>query len=149
MSEHRPVPPAVLQCLRDFLAANAAVDVAALDLTAGDAGDRFDWSGWECHRETLLALLKPAQRLARLLPPGRHDVIIALLDRNIHSAIQIAAIPRQPFIATYSDAFGNDRDLIESAYQKALEIRSAVVRRYLAGRQANEPHVILAKIDPK
>src|SRR5262245_32156969 len=74
--------------------ANPLVDWRAVALD--DAGlDALSWR--ELERETLVPLLKAYQRLVRILPPGEERRALPLLESGLHSAIQIADLPRDEF----------------------------------------------------
>ena len=53
--------------------------------------------------DTLLPLLKAYQRLLRIIPKEHQDLAVSLLERGLHSAVQIASFSKQQFLALTSD----------------------------------------------
>jgi hypothetical protein len=133
--------------LRQFVEQNAGIDFSTIDLTDPESVAGLSWKGMENRRESILELLRPHQRLIRLVPAERPELVYTLLNAGLHSALQIAAIPRQKFLSDYLELFDDDHTCAENIYERALAVRSDVVRRYLDVRQRHEPHVNLARIN--
>ena len=129
-----------------FIQQNRDINLKTVSLIDADEVEGLSWKGLKKHREEILKDLQAYQRLCRIIPDEKPDIIFALLEKQVHSALQIAAIPRVQFFNTYSNIFGNDRDLIERTYQNALAVRAAIVRQYLTIKQNNEPHIKQTKI---
>ncbi len=117
--------------LKRFISQNKTVNLSTVNLGDPATISGFSWSGLEAGKAEMVKALKAYQRLARIIPGENPDIILALLEKNIHSALQIAAIPRPLFLNTYSNMFGKNTDLMERVYRNALAVRAAVVRRYL------------------
>ncbi|MTI29867.1 hypothetical protein [Xanthovirga aplysinae] len=136
--------------LNKFLRQNKKLDLSTVNLLSAGKVDELNWKGLDQNRDRLLKELKAYQRLLRIIPDGSPKIIKALLSENIHSAIQIAAIPKQQFVSRYLDAFGKKHALIEEAYKKAVAIRSQILIRHMDIIQNAEPHVNAVKLsNPK
>lgn len=89
-------------------------------------------------------MVKAYQRLVRLLGQNDAKVIKALLKQNIHSAVQVAAIPRQQFMQQFAGIF-KDEALMKQVYTRAMAMRSKVLIKYMNVIQNSEPHAKAVK----
>jgi hypothetical protein len=131
-----------LDGLRRLIEANPLVvwRVVALD----DPGlAALDWR--ELEREALVPLVKAYQRLVRILPPGEDQRALPLLDSGMHSAIQIADLPRDEFARRWVALFPGEDDLGLAVHRAALGRRSALLLHHIHEVQRNEPHYRAAR----
>ncbi len=87
-----------------------------------------------------LPLLQAYQRIVRILPPGEERRAEALIDAGLHSAIQIASIPKHVFLTQWSELFPEEEALAQNVYRAALSRRSELLHQHLNEVQRNEPH---------
>lgn len=92
--------------------------------------------------QTLLPLLKAHQRLIRIIPKEHHDIAFYLLERGLHSAVQIASLSKQHFLALTQV----QPEVMTTIYTQAQIKRSQIVIQYMNQLQNNEPHVKAARI---
>lgn len=136
------VSRAALAGLQWLIEANPAVDWRAIALDeAGLAA--LDWR--ELEREAMVPLVKAYQRLVRILPPGEEPRALPLLESGLHSAIQIAGIPRDEFARRWAALFPGDDALGLAVHRAALSRRSDLLLHHIHGVQRNEPHYRAAR----
>lgn len=128
-----------LEKLNKFLRQNKAIDWLKADLVNETKRMGLNWKGLEDDQEAL-KYVKAYQRLVKVLGEDDPKLIKALLKLKLHSAIQIAAIPKKLFIKEYSKAFGSDTAKMEKVHQNAVSIRSGLLIKYMDHLQNNEPH---------
>lgn len=94
------------------------------------------------HKDELMNLLKAWQRLLKILPESQNEVTIIknLLNKNLHSAVQIASIPKKHFLKEYGHLF-NDLEEANTMYQNAQMVRSQIAVKYMRLKQNQEPHI--------
>jgi hypothetical protein len=142
MSVALHVSPTVLDELQRLIAASLSVDWRAVALDeAGLAA--LDWR--ELEREALVPLVKAYQRLVRILPPGEEPRALPLLESGLHSAIQIADLPRDEFARRWAALFPGDDALGLAVHRAALSRRSALLLHHIYDVQRNEPHYRAAR----
>ena len=125
--------------LNSFLQNNPSVDWRNANLHDEENIATYHWDGLEAAKEAMLKLLKAYQRLLRVLPEDLKQAgqaAIALLKAGFNSALQIANTAKNIFIQGTLEIFGNDRDLAERVYQRAIACRKSLAN--LA--QGSEPH---------
>lgn len=127
-----------LDGLRHLVEANPAVDWRTITLNDAQSLDVLDWCGLE--REALTPLLRAYQRLAHILPVSEERRALALLGSGLHSAIQIAGLPRDTFLHQWSALFPGEVALGLAVHGAALSRRSELLPRYIDTVQRNEPH---------
>lgn len=132
-------PLAELQRLID---ANASVDWRAIALDRVGQG-ALDWR--ELDPEAMMPLLKAYQRLVRILPPGEERCAMPLLESGLHSAIQIAGIPRDEFARRWAALFPGEDALGLAVHRAALSRRSELLLHHINEVQRNEPHYRAAR----
>jgi hypothetical protein len=124
------------RALSAVLDANSDLDLNNADLSGAAASVRWPDDGAE--REPVLELLRAYQRLLRFVPRGDRRVLLSLLERGLHAAIHVAAIPRARFIAELASSFGGDREWAAETHAAALARRSELALRYVKARQSLE-----------
>jgi hypothetical protein len=128
-----------VQCL---IEANPSIEWRAIALD--DAGlAALDWR--ELEREALVPLVKAYQRLVRILPVGEERRALPLLESGLHSAIQIADIPRDEFARRWAALFPGEDALGLAVHRAALSRRSALLLHHIDDVQRNEPHYRAAR----
>ncbi|KAA1247921.1 hypothetical protein [Aquimarina sp. RZ0] len=127
--------------LNKFLRQNKKIDWQTINLVDKKVNDTLNWKGVEDSQEDVLKKVKGYQRMVRVLGEDNPKIIKALLKKNIHSAIQIAAMTQKHFINECSKIFKNDDEYIKEVHKKAVAIRSKLLVRYVEHTQNKEPHV--------
>lgn len=143
MSVTLSVSRAALAELQHLIEANPTVDWRAIALDDPRALDALEWRGLE--RAAMLPLLQAYQRLVRVLPAGEERRAWPLLESGLHSAIQIAGLPRDEFIRRWSALFPGEEALGLAVHGAALSRRSELLPRYIDNIQRNEPHYRAAR----
>ena len=126
--------------LNKFLRQNKDLDWQTVNLLDRQKIEGLNWKGLEKDQDAVLKEVKAYQRLVRVLGQDNPTLIKALLKENIHSAVQIAAIPKQQFIKQYAPTFKKDHALMENTYKKAVALRSQLLLRYMDRIQRAEPY---------
>jgi hypothetical protein len=137
MSDEKSVD---LRKLNAFLGNNKGVDFRKADLLHTPNIDKYNWSGLEDEKVSLLNQLKAYQRMLRVVPEDREDLAKALLNNGIQSALQITNTPKKTFIKNSLKLFDDDIALAEQVYIRAIALRKAVTLQYMARAQHAEPH---------
>lgn len=146
MVENNPVSEPQLKNLTSFLEKNQHINFAHADLSNPEVVAGFDWQKFKNQKEEVLDALRAYQRLKKIMPELSQNTAIALLKAGIHSALQIAALPKIKFLHDYAPLFGENPEAIEQFYNQALAIRTQILLQYMEVKQANEPHASTAKI---
>ena len=146
MTENNPFSEAQLKNLSSFLEKNKNVEFAHADLSNADVVAGFDWQKLKNQQEEILDALLAYQRLKKIMPELSQNTVLALLKVGIHSALQIAALPKVRFLHEYAALFEKDPAVVEQFYNQALAIRTQILLQYMEVKQANEPHVSVARI---
>ncbi|UII27013.1 hypothetical protein LVD15_00830 [Fulvivirga maritima] len=129
-----------LKHLSKFLRQNKNLDWAKTNLTNPQQIQTLNWKGLEESQEKTLKEIKAYQRLVRVLGENDPKTIKALLMANIHSAIQIAAMPKKAFKKKCFAIFKKNDARMEEVYKKATSIRSQLLLLYMNKLQQAEPH---------
>ena len=135
-----PIKETDIRRLFKFLDQNSGFDFLSANLINSKTIDRLNWKGFTKNKDRLISLLKIYQRLLRILPAGNRALLESLIAAGLHSAIQIASMPKSKFVQEYGELFGNDHELIENTYQKAVAIRSQLLLKHISKIQIAEPH---------
>lgn len=85
------------------------------------------------------------QRILHILPPGEEARAEALVERGLHSAVQIANLPKPRFLAEWETIFPGESALGEIVYQKAVARKAFVALHYVRKVQDSEPHYKAAR----
>ncbi len=93
----------------------------------------------------LNAEANPRERLLHILPVGEEARAPALLGIGLHSAVQIAGMPKPKFLAEWASLFPGEDSLGEVVYQNAVARRAFVALHYVRKLQSNEPHYRAAR----
>jgi hypothetical protein len=96
-------------------------------------------------RMGLIRLLKAYQRLVRILPSGEERRALPLLESGLHSAIQIAGIPRDEFARRWAALFPGEDALGLAVHRAALSRRGELLLQHINNVQRNEPHYRAAR----
>lgn len=126
--------------LTKFLRQNKKIDWQRINLVNDKKAEMLNWKGLEDDQQKVLKEVKAYQRLVRVLGENNPRLIKALLKKNIHSAIQIAAMTQKHFINECSKIFKNDEEYINKVHKKAIAIRSQLLLKYMEHTQNKEPH---------
>lgn len=129
-----------LQCL---IEANPSADWRVITLGNQGTLDALKWC--ELEPEGIVPLLKAYQRLLRILPVGEEHRVLALLESGLHSAIQIADIPRDDFARRWAELFPDEAALGEAVRSNAIARRSTLLLHHINNVQSNEPHYRAAR----
>lgn len=92
-------------------------------------------------------MAKARQRLLHVLPLGEESRALGMLEIELHSAIQIAAMPKPKFLAEWSAIFPGEEALGEIVYQNSVARRAFVALHYVRRMQSKEPHYRAARFD--
>ena len=125
--------------LNKFLRQNKKVDFMTTSFFNPKKLEALNWKGLEDDQQEVLRHVKAYQRLVRILGEDNPKLIKSLLKANIHSAIQIAAIPKQKFMSDYFKLFGKDKELMSKVYRRAVAIRSKVLLKHMNVMQNAQP----------
>src|SRR5688572_7554854 len=109
-----------IDVLRAFLDANPQLDLRTFDGEDEDALARLSWPDPTLDRGVLLEQLRAYQRLLRLISVDDRPLLLALLQRGIRSALQLAAIPRARFFAEFAPVFAGDVPRMQAVHEAAL-----------------------------
>lgn len=141
-----------LKKLSNFLRKNRAVDFRRANLQHKQAIEKYNWGVSGKEKANLISLLKAYQRILRVLPNDSDQVDTvaiakALLKNGIHSALQIADMPKRIFIKDYLKCFAGDADLAERTYKRAVVSRKQVTLKYTNRLQQLELHARAAGLN--
>lgn len=135
-----------VETLQKLIKQNSGFDYLYSDLSLASSLENINWKGFTKNRETLVVLLKAYQRLIRIIPEGETDIAFALLELQIHSAVQIASMTKKQFSITCAAIFKGKSELLDTVYKNAECKKSRILHRYMNVLQNNEPHVKAAGI---
>lgn len=117
--------------LKKWLAQNKKVDLLTATFNNPASVDAMNWKKLEDQKTEIIPQLKAYQRLLKILPRKNNKLILNLLGANIHSAIQVASMPKQSFITTYSNLFSGKEAAAEVFYDKALAIKTQLLLKHV------------------
>lgn len=146
MAENNPFSETQIKSLNSFLQNNPNADLVHANLDDANVVGGLDWQKLKTSKDEVLDILRAYQRLKKIMPELDQNTALALLKAGIHSALQIAALPKARFLHDYAALFGNDPAIIERFYNQALAVRTQILLQYMEVKQANEPHVRTARI---
>lgn len=126
--------------LRPILDANIDIDWRVFSFVTQSQLQTLKLPEQGDERERLIPLLKAYQRLLLVLPVGEEARALPLLGAGLHSAIQIASIPRPDFLARWTALFPGEEALGEAVHQSAIARRSYLLLHHIHSLQNNEPH---------
>ena len=129
--------------LQRMLEANLAVDWRTIALDGQQSLTTLVWR--ELDPESLTPFLMGYQRLLRILPMSEDRRALPMFEDGLHSAIQIANLPRDEFVRRWSALFPGEDDLGLAVYRAALSRRSELLLHYVHDVQRNEPHYRAAR----
>lgn len=117
-----------------------------MDFTTADLSDEATIAAVRVHgislsRDEVIEKLKAYQRIIRLCGDIPNSVCFELLENNITSAMQIAAMSKMKFLNLISETSITTPELAELIYNRAREKRSRLVVHYMNELQNNEPHI--------
>ena len=136
-----------LKHLDNFIRNNETIDFITVKPSALLDHPQVSWKGLSRHKEEVLQQFKAYRRLLKVMPEGTdHTIVMALLEAGIHSALQIAAIPRHRFVAQHLSLFGEDEASASTFHQHARAIRSRLLVQYMDRLQSNEPHLSTTRL---
>jgi hypothetical protein len=129
--------------LQQLIGANSSVEwrVIALDDPAALAA--LEWRALE--PPVMTPLLKAYQRLLRILPASEDRCALPLLESGLHSAIQIASLPRDEFARRWAALFPGEDALGLAVHRAALSRRGELLLQHVNNVQRNEPHYRAAR----
>lgn len=145
MSITLSVTSEALAKLQHIIEANKSVDRRAFSFDDPSLLESLVWQGLEAEREELLPLLKAYQRLLHILPPSEDHRALPLLKAGLHSAIQIANIPKDEFARQWAALFPDEAALGEAVHRNAISRRSALLLHHVNAIQSNELHYRAAR----
>lgn len=121
-----------------FLQQNTNLNLSSTNLNDPSIISSLDWKGVAKNKTEVCQQLKAYQRLSLLLSKNSLPILTALLEEGIHSAVQIASISKSQFTSKYAHCFGDESELIEPFYAKALAVRSNLLLKYMNNMQNKE-----------
>ena len=127
-----------LKKLNTFLKKNKEIDSRKADLLHIPNLKKYEWIKFEDEDEQIrvLNLLKAHQRMLRIVPKGREDVAMMLLENGFQSSAQIVNTPKKVFLKL----FESDRELGKNVLKRAIAVRKVVTLQYIARVQESQPH---------
>ena len=143
MSVTLNVSRVALSALQRLLEANPSVDWPTIALEGPGARDALAWLALE--PEAVMPLLKAYQRLVRILPASEEGRALLLLESGLHSAIQIANIPKDEFVRRWTALFPGEGALGEAIHRSAIARRSTLLLHHVNNVQSHEPHYRAAR----
>lgn len=128
--------------LTELFKRNPDIDWRSFEFRDAGMIDRIDWrlNRPSSQRAELLPWLKAYQRLLHILPPTEDRRAWSLLKLGLHSAIQIAGLPRDEFSRLWNELFPGEEALGRSVHAAAHGRRSELLHYYIHDIQRNEPH---------
>ncbi len=117
--------------LKKWLAQNKNVNLLSARFNNQASVDVMNWKNLEDKKAEIVPQLKAYQRLLKILPRKNNKLILNLLGANIHSAIQVASLPKQNFITTYSHLFSGKETAAEEFYDQALVIKTQLLLKHV------------------
>ena len=129
-----------LKTLLLFLDKNKDANLADANLKDEKIVLGFDWYKLKNKKEDVLKMLQAYLRLSKIMPFENREVIMAFLKEGIHSALQIAAIPKEKFLSTYLELFGN-KAMAQKFHDNAVAVKTSVLLQFMQAKQQGEPHV--------
>lgn len=115
------------------------------DFIASQASNPPSTASAGAEREALLPLLHAYKRLLHILPAGEEGRALGMLEDGLHSAIQIAGMAREEFLARWAARFPGEETLGETVYNNAVARRSYVLLEHVKSVQTDEPHYQAAR----
>ncbi|WP_088889119.1 hypothetical protein [Leptolyngbya ohadii] len=146
MSQEQRVDLGKLNALNAFLNENAEIDFREADLRHVPSIDKYEWTGFEDEKETLIKQLRIYQLLLWIVPTDRDDLAKKLLENNIVSLAQIVSVPKEVFIQNNIKLFDDNSVLAEQVYIRATSLRSRIVRLQQNHMQQSEKPVSTTSI---
>lgn len=131
--------------LQYIIEVNKTVDWRAFSFENPNQLRALRWQEHEGEREALLPLLKAYQRVLHILPVGKEYHSLPLLLSGLHSAIQIASMPKADFLRQWASLFPEEAALGEAVYQNAISRRSYLLLQHIQSVQSSEPHYRAAR----
>ena len=120
-----------LSFLENWIKQNKKVDLLTAKLNDESNLAAFTWTGLESQKEVVKKQLKAYQRIMNILPKKNHALAMSLLRENIHSAIQIASVPKQTWLDKYAKLFNRKSVSAEAFYDAAVTIKSRLLLKHL------------------
>lgn len=127
-----------LEKLKVFLKNNEEVDFRKADLLHTPNLKKYKWIEFkdEDEKTRVLNLLKAYQRMLRIVPNGRNDVAMMLLEGGFQSSVQIVNTPKKAFLKFFQD----DPELGKNVLKRAMAVRKIVTLQYIARLEQAQPH---------
>ena len=127
-----------LKKLNTFLKKNKEVDFRKADLLHTPNLKKYEWVKFEDEDEKtrVLNLLKAHQRMLRIVPKGREDVAMMLLENGFQSSAQIVNTPKKAFLKFFQD----DPKLGKNVLKRAIAVHKVVTLQYIARLEQSQPH---------
>ncbi|NEO14792.1 MAG: hypothetical protein F6J98_07650 [Moorea sp. SIO4G2] len=127
-----------LKKLKIFLQKNSEVDFRKADLLHTPNLKKYKWIKFkdEDEKTRVLNLLKAYQRMLRIVPKGREDVAMILLEGGFQSSVQIVNTPKKAFLKF----FQSDRELGKNVLKRAIAVHKIVTLQYIARVEQAQPH---------
>ncbi len=145
MSGNNPCSEANLRALASFLDRNATTDFSLANLDDEPTINSLNWTS-STEKKNLRDCLRAFQRLVKIMPGLSRPTALALLGKGVHSALQIAAMPKIKFLNENRPLFQSEAASVEQFYASALAIRGEILLQYMAVKQSNEPHARAARL---
>lgn len=121
-----------LSRLKSFILQNETADWQNLPFSGLPNHPDLNWKRLQKYKAEIVESLRIYRRLLRIVPEeNQPEIIFALMEQGLHSAVQIAALPKRSFIQNYLTVFGEDESLLARVYQNAQAIRSQLLIQYL------------------
>ncbi len=135
--------------LKKFLTKNKGLDLASVNLKDEDTLSTFKWDNKKADHTALLKLLQAYQRISKLLPRPEDKLTISLLKDDINSALVVASISKEKFLANYANQFETHGLDASAFYENAATVKTNVLLEYMRLKQQGEPHISQTNLQSK
>lgn len=149
MKDNKKAVESKLDQLLVFLNNCKEKNIITADIRDESAIAAFSWAKPEQDTKDLLKQLQAYQRISKLLPKQDDGLVIPLLKDGLISALSIANIPRDKFMASYSPLFEKSALSAAEFYDNASTVKANVLLEYMRIKQQAEPHISQTNLNSK
>lgn len=130
-----------------FLDLNKSLDLKTFNFLLQNNVETLEWKSNKKTKPAILNILKAYQRLLRVMPEDNSEIILGLLKKGIHSAIQIANMSKKQFIKMSDPLFKDKLSFAEQIHKNSQKKRSKIALQYINVVQNKEPHILASRIN--
>lgn len=149
MKDNKKAVESILDQLLVFLNINKEKNIVTADFKDESAIGAFSWVKPEQDTKDLLKQLQAYQRISKLLPKQEDELVISLLKDGLNSALSIANIPKDKFMASYGPLFEKAALSVSAFYDNASTVKANVLLEYMRIKQQAEPHISQTNLNSK